>query len=92
MYLESEWFNLVGVDGVSFELDDVFGTYNVMFGLKLQKKYAGAIQSFFHKELTGEAKFEMMFDGNEGIWNINFALNDAPGFNEKLNIINYCLS
>lgn len=86
MYMESKSFNLVGVDGVSFEIDDVFGTYNVLFGLKTQKKFAEDIHTFFKKELNGEAKYEMMHDGNEGIWNINFSLNDVPGFNEGLTL------
>jgi hypothetical protein len=87
MYMESQWFELVGVDAVSFEVDDVFGTYNVMIGLKLQKKIAAPITSFFENQLGGEeAKFELMFDGNEGIWNVNFALNDLIGFDETMTI------
>src|SRR3954452_8936082 len=39
IYLESNWFDLIGVEAVSLEADDVFGTYDVMLGLKLQKKF-----------------------------------------------------
>ena len=39
IYLESKWFNIIRVDAISLELDDVFETYTVMMGLKMQKKY-----------------------------------------------------
>lgn len=87
MYLESDWFNLIGVDAVSFEVDDVFGTYDVMLGLKLQKRYEAALKSHLKTMLTeDEAKFDLMFDGNEGIWNVNFALNHVAGFEEDMTI------
>ncbi|MBM4761909.1 branched-chain amino acid aminotransferase [Bacillus sp. B15-48] len=87
MYMELEWFELVGVDAVSFEVDDAFGTYNVMFGLKLQKKFLEKIKYFIkNKFIHEDAKFELLFDGNEGIWNINFSLNDLEGFSEEMTI------
>lgn len=39
LYFESQWFELIGVEALSLEVDDVFGTYNAMFGLKFQKKW-----------------------------------------------------
>lgn len=87
MYMESKWFELVGVDAVSYEVDDVFGTYNAMLGLKLQKKFDQRIKSFFAKELGSEdARVDLMFDANEGIWNVNFALNNLAGFKEEMTI------
>jgi hypothetical protein len=87
MYLETKWFDIVGVDAVSFEMDDVFGTYDVMLGLKLQKKYGNAMNSYLESALRAEAaKFDLMFDANEGIWNMNFALNGIEGFSEDLTI------
>lgn len=85
MYLESEWWEIVGVDAVSFEADDVFGTYDVMLGLKLQKKYDSAIKSYLKETLNGEG-FDLMFDANEGIWSLNFALNGVEGYHEDLSI------
>ena len=38
LYVESEAFDTVGVDGIAFEMDDVFETYTVLFGLKVTKK------------------------------------------------------
>ncbi|WP_053363720.1 hypothetical protein [Bacillus sp. FJAT-27251] len=87
MYLETKWFDIVGVDAVSFEMDDVFGTYDVMLGLRLPKKYGKAMNSYLESQIKGEdAKFDLMFDANEGIWNLNFALNGLEGFSEELTI------
>jgi hypothetical protein len=87
MYMEDQSFELVSVDAVSFEVDDVFGTYNVMHGLKLQKKYGEAIKSFFASEMKDEnSRVDLMFDANEGLWNVNFALNNVEGFSEDMTI------
>ncbi|MBY0095921.1 branched-chain amino acid aminotransferase [Mesobacillus maritimus] len=87
MYMEDPSFDLVSVDAVSFEVDDVFGTYNVMLGLKLQKKYGEAIKSFFASEMKAEdTRVDLMFDANEGLWNVNFALNNVEAFNEEMTI------
>ncbi|MCM3669249.1 branched-chain amino acid aminotransferase [Mesobacillus maritimus] len=87
MYLESKWFDFINVDAVSFEVDDVFGTYNILLGLKLQKKHATLIKAYFEEKMTGDNKrVDLMFDSNEGIWNVNFALNHVDGFNESMTI------
>lgn len=87
MYMEDPSFEMVSVDAVSFEVDDIFGTYNVLLGLKLQKKYTEAIKSFFANEMNNEdARVDLMFDANEGIWNVNFALNNLAEFNEEMTI------
>jgi hypothetical protein len=84
MYLESEWFDLIGVDAISFEADSVFGTYDVMFGLKIQKKYETSLKSFLTNQLSSdEATFDLMFNANEGLWEINFALNYVNDFKEN---------
>ncbi|MDZ5473909.1 branched-chain amino acid aminotransferase [Bacillus sp. 31A1R] len=87
IYLESPWFELLDVDAVSLEVDDVFGTYDVMLGLKLQKKFEGQLKMQLNHLLNGEgAKFDLMFDANEGFWNLNFTLNYASDFNEDMTI------
>jgi hypothetical protein len=87
MYLESRWFDLIGVDAVSFENDDVFGTYDVMLGLKVQKKYESEIKKYLQENLYGEgARYDLMFDANEGVWSLNFALNGLDGYKEDLSI------
>ena len=86
LYLESNLFEQIRVDAVSFEVDDVFGTYDVMLGLKLQKKFEPKIKEYLQNNLQGdEAKFDLMFN-QEGLWDLNFTLNYAEGFNEEMPI------
>ncbi|ESU33592.1 hypothetical protein G3A_05160 [Bacillus sp. 17376] len=87
LYIESQWWEIVGADAVSFEKDDVFGNYDVMLGLKLKKKQDSKIRQFFSENLEGEGvTYDLMFDGNEGVWSLNFALNNLEGYDEELTI------
>ncbi|QOR68916.1 branched-chain amino acid aminotransferase [Cytobacillus suaedae] len=87
IYVESKWFEALGVDAVSLELDDLFKTYGVMIGLKQKKNVGPAIKSFLEKELEGESlKYAAMFNGDEGIWDINFSLDYVKGFSDELTI------
>lgn len=87
VYLDSKWLEVVGADGVCLELDDVFGTYDVMLGLRLQKKYQASIKTFLESELQGDdTKFDLMFSNEDGLWNLNFALNSVDGFREDLTV------
>jgi hypothetical protein len=87
IYVESNWFELIGVEAVSFEADDVFGTYDVMLGLKLQKKFEKSIKEYLNSHLHGdEAKFDLIFSLDDGLWNLNFALNYVEGFHEDLTV------
>jgi hypothetical protein len=87
LYVESKWFEVIGVDAISIEVDDVFGTYDLMLGLKLQKKFQSSLKAKLEKNLSGdETKFDLMFDAQEGLWNVNIALNGIPGYNEGMKI------
>lgn len=87
IYVESLSFEQIGVEGVSLEADDVFGTYDVMLGLKLQKKFEKPLKEHLNSHLHGdEAKFDLMFNLDEGMWNLNFALNYTEGFHEEMSI------
>jgi hypothetical protein len=87
IYLESNWFDLIGVEAVSVEADDVFGTYDVMLGLKLQKKFEKTLKENLNNQLHGdEAKFDLMFSLEDGLWNLNFPLNYVEGFHEEITI------
>ncbi|MEH7355028.1 branched-chain amino acid aminotransferase [Neobacillus drentensis] len=87
IYLESKWFDLVNVDAISLEADDVFGTYDVMLGLKLQKKFEKVLKELLDVNLHGdEAKFDLIFSHEDGLWNLNFALNFVEGFTEEITI------
>lgn len=87
IYVESEWFNKIGVDAVSLEVDDVFGTYDVMLGIALQKKHGPKIKEFLNAHLHGdEPKFDLIFNGQEGMWDLNFTLNHLEDFKEDITI------
>lgn len=87
MYLESSWFDTIGVDAISFEMDSVFRTYDVMLGLKCQKKYEAKIQTFLSTNLIDEnSTYEVLFNSNEGIWDVNFSINGIEGFKEDWTI------
>jgi hypothetical protein len=88
IYFESDWFELIGVDAVSLEVDDVFGTFDVMLGLRLQKKFEKNIKDFLNTHLhSDEAKFDLMFSGDEGLWSLNFALDYVEGFQDIKSIL-----
>lgn len=88
LYVESPLFDMLGVDAISLELDDVFGTYTAMFGLKLQKKYEAAIKTYLDSHLSGEeGKYSVAFSGQDGLWDMNFALNYVEGFKEDMTLL-----
>lgn len=87
LYVESALFEEIGVEGVSLELDDVFGTYDVMLGLKLQKKFEKMLKEQLDQLLQGdEAKFDLVFSHDDGLWDMNFALNYVEGYRENISI------
>jgi hypothetical protein len=87
IYVESTMFEEIGIEGVSVEVDDVFGTYDVMLGLKLQKKFEKLLKEQLNHSLHGdEAKFDLVFSHDDGLWDLNFALNYVEGYKEDLTI------
>ncbi len=87
LYLESNWLELIGVDAISLEVSDVFGTYDVMVGLQMQKKFERSLRENLSKELVGEeARFELIFNPKDGMWDLNFALNYVEGFSEEMSL------
>ncbi|WP_243459393.1 branched-chain amino acid aminotransferase [Metabacillus bambusae] len=93
IYLESKWLELIGVDAISLEVDDVFSTYDVMLGLKLQKKHEKVIREYLSEELNGKAEsFDLMFNQNDGMWDLNFTLDYISEFNQDITLGEaYCL-
>lgn len=88
LYLESKLFDILGVDAISVELDDVFGTYTAMFGLKLQKKYEAAIKDYLNHHLTGvDGKYSVVFSSKDGLWDMNFSLNYVEGFKADMTLL-----
>jgi hypothetical protein len=86
IYLESNWFEIIGVDAVSLEVDDLFGTYDVMLGLKIQKKFEPSIRMFLKDHLGDEEKFDLMFSLDDGLWNLNFDLDSVEGYSETITV------
>ena len=87
IYVESALFDDIGVEGISLEVDDVFGTYDVMLGLKLQKKFDKVLREHLNSSLDGyDSKFDLMFSQDDGLWDLNFALNYVAGFQEDMSI------
>lgn len=87
MYLESPWFDVIGIDAISFEVDSVFKTYIMMTGAKIQKKHEETIRTFLSTHLNGDDQpFDLIFNNNEGIWELNFVLNKMNGFQENWTI------
>ncbi|WP_419394070.1 branched-chain amino acid aminotransferase [Cytobacillus praedii] len=86
IYIESDCFPMIHAESICLEVDDIFRTYEVMLGLKLQKKYEKVIKAFLEKELIGEIKVSLLFNQTDGLWDFNFALNNLEGFNEDLTI------
>lgn len=87
LYFESQWFELIGVEALSLEVDDVFGTYNAMFGLKFQKKMGDVLKTYLTKELQeGIGSFSLMFNQGEGLWDVNFALDNINGFQGDMSL------
>ncbi|MBM7602279.1 hypothetical protein JOC75_000249 [Metabacillus crassostreae] len=87
IYVESKWFDVIGVDSMSLEIDDVFGTYEVMLGLKLKKKAENFIKEYLNQQLTeSEFKYNLIFNQQDGLWDLNFKLELVENFNENSSI------
>lgn len=89
LYVESGAFDLIRVDAIAVEFDEVFETNIALLGLRLPKKFGAAIQSYMDAQLHGhDAKFNIIFSGEDGLWEVNFALDAMEGFTEDLSLEN----
>ncbi|MEH7587956.1 hypothetical protein V7247_14315 [Priestia megaterium] len=87
LYVESKWFEFIKLDGCSFEMDDVFGTYKVLTGLHMQKKFGSLLKQFFAKELNeSPTSVQLLFNDKDGLWDVNIELDAIKEFNEKMSI------
>lgn len=86
IYMEAPAYEEYKMDAVVFEFDEMFEVYTALFGLRLQKKYSAAIKDYLKnnlKSLLGSSSAS--FAGDEGIWEINIALNAIEGFTGEEN-------
>ncbi|WP_284561528.1 branched-chain amino acid aminotransferase [Bacillus sp. T2.9-1] len=87
LYVETKAFEVIGVDSLSLEVDSVFKTYEVLCGLKAPKKKEKEIRSFMEEHLSGdETNYQLMFNGNDGIWDVNFSLEKVNSFHKNMEI------
>ena len=69
------------IDAVVLEFDEMFKVYTALFGLRLQKKMNEQLKSYLRDNLKGMlGSSSAMFDGKEGIWEVNIALDAIEGF------------
>lgn len=88
LYVEDTSFDLVGIDALSMEVDDVFGMYTALFGLKMKKQYDAAIKDYLDTHLKNDTgKFSVSFSGQDGLWNMNLAVNCIDGFHADMTLL-----
>lgn len=85
LYVESNAFETIGVDGIAFELDDVFGTSTVLFGLKVQKKWGSFLKEYLAANV-GSKTYSAMFSDKDGLWDVNIPLDELDGFQKEMEI------
>lgn len=83
LYVESNAFATIGVDGVAFEMDDVFGTSTVLFGLKVQKKWGSVLKDYLAANV-GSKTYSAMFSDKDGLWDVNIPLDQLDGFQKDI--------
>lgn len=87
LYVESPDFDDYKVDSLVIEVDDIFGTYMVLFGLQGKKKEGDAIRSYIESILQQQfIGFSISFSDNEGLWEVNMPLDPIEGFEESMPI------
>lgn len=87
VYLESDWFDIIKIDGLTLEHDDVFGTYKGLLGLKQKKAVGSSIRKWFSEKANGETtKFQLLFNDKDGLWDVNFDCDLIEGFHEELTL------
>ncbi|WP_252503857.1 branched-chain amino acid aminotransferase [Sporosarcina sp. Marseille-Q4943] len=85
LYVESNAFETIGVDGIAFEMDDVFETSTVLFGLKVQKKRGSFLKEYLDANV-GSKTYSAMFSDKDGLWDVNIPLDQLDGFHKELEI------
>ncbi len=83
-YLESDRFDVIRVDSLALEFDEAFGVYSALFGLRLQKKQGEFLHAYLTSHLQHEKMtYSMAFSGQDGLWEVNLALNALDEFSEQ---------
>ncbi|TYS13786.1 branched-chain amino acid aminotransferase [Rossellomorea vietnamensis] len=83
LFIDSKWFEIIRIDGLTLEVDDVFGHYSALTGLKLQKKMANDLKAALSEKLHGEDKVQLMWNDKDGLFDLNLSIDKLDGFNEN---------
>lgn len=87
IYAECTQFQDVRVDAVALEFDEAFNLYTALFGLKVQKKHSEAIRNYLKANVKSAlGSSSASFSGQEGLWELNIAVDCIDGFSESLTI------
>lgn len=86
LYVESDLFNIIQVDGLTLEVDSVFRKYDALFGFRAPKKQEQLIRAYFAEQLGDKATHSLMFNGQDGLWDVNFPIENVDGFTEDLTV------
>ncbi|BDH61929.1 hypothetical protein MTP04_20590 [Lysinibacillus sp. PLM2] len=88
LYIESSTFETIKTNAITLELDDVFKTYMVLLGFKVQKKHSVIIKEYLENNLHGQGikNYSAMFSNEDGLWDLNIPLDFMENFNEEQTI------
>ena len=81
LYIGANEFETVKMDAVVIEFDEMFKVHTALFGLAIQKKYSQALKTYLRDNLKGMlGSSSAMFNGDEGLWEVNVAFEAMEGF------------
>lgn len=81
LYVGASEFEAVKMDAVVIEFDEMFKVHTALFGLSIQKKYSQALKGYLRDHLKGMlGSSSAMFNGDEGLWEVNIAFEAMEGF------------
>ncbi|ATP39967.1 protoporphyrinogen oxidase [Solibacillus sp. R5-41] len=87
IFAECTQFQDIRVDVMAIEYDDAFRLYTALFGLKIQKKHGDAIRSYLKEHVKSAlGSSSASFSAQEGLWELNVAVDCLEGFNDQLTI------
>lgn len=91
IYAESTQFFDIKIDAVALEFDDAFNLYTALFGLRLQKKHSETIRKYLKANVKSAlGSSSAAFSGQEGLWELNVAVDCIEGFSEDMSIEAVC--
>lgn len=91
IYVECAQFLDIKIDAVALEFDESFNLYTALFGLRLQKKHSETIRQYLKANVKSAlGSSSAAFSGQEGLWELNIAVDCIEGFSEELSIEAVC--